>query len=118
MQLQNFFVILAKTGGEKKKIVVPPVHREASALANELPQESDQFRFLRASCFANLKGAVCLIMTKVSAMRISIPLDLSSRSFIPTSRFIRSRRSTPFVSPSLVLFPPRSASAAHAECFF
>ena len=26
------------------------------SLANELPEESDQFRFLRASCFANLKG--------------------------------------------------------------
>ena len=25
-------------------------HREASALANELPEESDQFRFLRAAC--------------------------------------------------------------------
>jgi hypothetical protein len=58
-------------------------HREASALANELPQESDQFRFFRSSCFANLKGDVGLIMTKVSAMRISIPFDLSFRSFIP-----------------------------------
>ena len=38
--------------------------REASALANELPEESDQFRFLRAACFANLKGAVGLIMAK------------------------------------------------------
>ena len=54
-------------------------HREASALANELPQESDQFRFLRASCFANFR------------------------------RFIRSRRPTPLLAPSLVLFPPHSA---------
>ena len=51
-------------------------HREASALDNELPEESDQFRFLRASCFANLKGAVGLIMAKASAMRVTIPLDL------------------------------------------
>ena len=58
------------------------VHREASVLTNELSQESDQFRFLRAVCFANLKGVIGLIMTKVSVMRISIPLDLSSRSFI------------------------------------
>ena len=29
-------------------------HREASALANELPEESDQFRILRAVCFATL----------------------------------------------------------------
>ena len=59
--------------------------REASALANELPEESDQFRFLRASCFANLKGAVGLIMAKASVMRISIPLDQSYRPFIPLS---------------------------------
>ena len=83
-------------------------HREASVLTNELPEESDQFRFLRASCFAHLKGSVGLIMVKVSVIRISIPLDLSSRSFIPFPRFIRSRRPTPFLDPSLVLFPPCS----------
>ncbi len=54
-----------------------------------------QFRFLHVSCFANLKGAVGLIMTKASAIRISIPLDLSSRPFIPLPCFIRSRRPTP-----------------------
>ena len=83
-------------------------HREASVLGNELPEESDQFRFLRSVCVANLKGVVGLIMSKVSDIRISIPLDLSSRSFIPLSRFIRSRRPTPLLVPSLVLFPPRS----------
>ena len=57
-------------------------HREASDLANELPEESDQFRFLRSVCFCNFKGTVGLIMTKTSLMWISIPLDLSSRSFI------------------------------------
>ena len=31
-------------------------HREVSALSNELPEESDQFRFLRTACFANIKG--------------------------------------------------------------
>jgi hypothetical protein len=35
-----------------------------------------------------------LILAKASAMRISIPLDLSSRPFIPPPCFIRSRRST------------------------
>ena len=84
-------------------------HCEASALANELPEESDQFRFLRASCFANLKGVVCLIMEKTSDMRISIFLDLSSRPCIPLPRFIRSRRPTPLLASSLVLFPPCSA---------
>ena len=84
-------------------------HREASALANELPEESDQFRFLRASCFANFKGAVGLIMAKASAMRISIPLDIFSRPCIPLPRFVRSRRPTPLLAPSLVLFPPSFA---------
>ena len=58
-------------------------HHEASTLTNELPEESDQFRFLHTSCFANLKGVVGLIITKTSTMRISIPLDLSSPSFDP-----------------------------------
>jgi hypothetical protein len=39
-------------------------HREASALANEIPEESDQFRFLRAACYANIKGSVGLILAK------------------------------------------------------
>ena len=82
-------------------------HREASALANELPEESDQFRFLR-------KGTVGLIMTKTSAMRISIPLDLSSRPFVPLQRFIRSGRPTPLLAPSLVgsLSSIRSSSSS------
>jgi hypothetical protein len=83
-------------------------HREASALANELPEESDQFRFLHTSCFTNLKGVVGLIMAKTSDIRISIPLDLSSRPCVPLSHFIRSRRPTPLLSPSLVFFPPCS----------
>jgi hypothetical protein len=33
-------------------------HREDSTLPNELPEESDQFRFLRASCLGNIKGSV------------------------------------------------------------
>ena len=79
-------------------------HREASVLANELPEESEQFRFLRAACLANIKGSVGLILAKSSVMRISIPLDLSSRPFIPLPRFIRSRCDTPLLAPSLV-FP-------------
>jgi hypothetical protein len=72
-------------------------HRETSALINELPEESDQFRFLHSACLTNLKGSVGLILTKFSVMWISIPLDLSSRSFIPLPRFIRSHRSTPLL---------------------
>jgi hypothetical protein len=32
-------------------------HREASVLTNELPEESGQFRFLRAACLVNIKGS-------------------------------------------------------------
>jgi hypothetical protein len=31
-------------------------HREESALANDIPEESGHFRFLRAACLANIKG--------------------------------------------------------------
>ena len=30
-------------------------HREASALANDIPEESGHFRFLRAACATNIK---------------------------------------------------------------
>ena len=79
-------------------------HREESVLTNELPEESDQFRFLRASCFTNLKGDVRLIMTTVSDMWISIPLDLSSRPSLPMSCFIRSCRPIPFYLLHLYFF--------------
>ena len=84
-------------------------HREESTLSNELPEESDQFRFLRGDGLGNLQGSVGLILTKTSVMRISIPLDLSSRPFILLPCFIRSRHPIPLSDPSLVLFPPRSA---------
>jgi hypothetical protein len=51
--------------------------------------ESDQFRFLRDTSLVNLKGSVVLIfvriLTKASFTWISIPLDLSSRSFTGTT---------------------------------
>ncbi len=84
-------------------------HREASALTNEIPEESGQFRFLRAAHYANIKGSVGLILAKTSAMRISIPLDLSSRPFIPLPRFICRRRPLPLLASSLVFTPRRSA---------
>ena len=51
-------------------------HRKESALANELPEEPDQFRFLHTACLAIIKGSVGLILTKASDMRISIPCVL------------------------------------------
>ncbi len=38
------------------------VHREASALSNEIPEESGQFRFLRVVSYPNIKGSVGLIL--------------------------------------------------------
>ncbi len=84
-------------------------HREASALANDIPEESGHFRFLHASCLANIKGSVGLILAKASGMWISIPLDLSSRPFIPLHRLILSRRPTTLLAPSLVFSPLCSA---------
>jgi hypothetical protein len=55
-----------------------------SGLTNDLPEESDQFRFLRT---VNLKGSVGLILVKASVMGISIPFDLSSRSFTTITVF-------------------------------
>jgi hypothetical protein len=85
------------------------LHAHRSALANEIPEESGQFRFLRSACYDNIKGSVGLILAKASAMRISIPLDLSSRPFIPLPRFICRRRRLPLLAPSLVFTPRRSA---------
>ena len=84
-------------------------HREVSALANDIPEESGHLRFLHTTCLANIKGSVGLILAKASAMRISIPLDLSSRPFIPPPCFLRSRRSTTLLTPSPVFSPLRSA---------
>ncbi len=86
------------------------VHREVSTLANDIPvEESGHFRFLRATCLVNIKGSVGLVLTKSSVMRISIPLDLSSRPSIPPPCFIHSRRPTTLLTPSLVFSPLRSA---------
>ena len=84
-------------------------HRETSALTDDIPEESGHFRFLHTACLANIKGSVGLILAKVSTMRISIPLDLSSRSCIPLPCFIRSRRPTTLLVSSLVFSPLRSA---------
>jgi hypothetical protein len=83
-------------------------HREASALTNDISEESGHFRFLRDVCLVNNKGSVGLILVKASVMRISIPLDLSSKPFIPPPRLFPSRRSTTLLTPSLVFSPLRS----------
>ncbi len=84
------------------RLLLQHANREVLALTNEIQEESGQFRFLRVVCLANIKGSVGLILAKDSVMRISMPLDLSSRPFIPLSCFIRSRRPTTLLDPSLV----------------
>jgi hypothetical protein len=48
-------------------------HREASILAGTLPEESEHFRFLRASRLANLKDSVSLILTKTLQCGLLFP---------------------------------------------
>jgi hypothetical protein len=50
---------------------------EVSTLTGELPEESDQFRFLHTTCLTNLRDSVGLILTKDSTIGVTIPLDLS-----------------------------------------
>ncbi len=91
------------------RLLFSHAHRETLALTNEIPEESGQFCFLRDASLGNIKGSVWLIVSKVSTMRISIPLDLSSRPFIPLPCFIRSRSPTTLLAPSLVFSPLCSA---------
>jgi hypothetical protein len=107
----SFMPVAVDTSGrvydDFSRLLFLHAHREASALANEIPEESEQCRFLRAACYANIniKGSVGLILVKASVMRIATPLDLSSRPFIPLPRFMRSRRAAPLLAPSLVFTP-------------
>jgi hypothetical protein len=71
--------------------------------------ESEEFRFLRVSHLDNLKDSVGLILAKGSGIRVTIPIDLSTWSFIPLPRFFNSRRMTPLLNQSLVLIPEQSA---------
>jgi hypothetical protein len=52
-------------------------HRHTFALVRELPEESDQFRFLHSVCLTHLKGSVGLILPRTSVMRVSVPLYYS-----------------------------------------
>jgi hypothetical protein len=83
-------------------------HREVSILDGELPEESEQFRFLRPSRLVNLKGSVGLILVKASPIRVTIPIDLSTRHYIPLQRVLNSRRVSPLLNQSLVLIPQQS----------
>ncbi len=105
------FPVAADTSGriydDFLRLLFLHAHRESSALDNDIPGGIGHFRFLLASCLVNIKGSVGLILVKSSVMRISIPLDLSSRPFMPPPCFIRSRRPTTLLTPSLVFSPLR-----------
>ena len=81
-----FFILLQIKENEQKKFL--HTHREASILPGELPEESEHFRFLRSSRLVDLKDSVGLILVKDSTMWVTIPIDLSTRSFIPLPRFL------------------------------
>ena len=77
--------------------------RKAIALAGELPEESDQFRVLRAACLDNIKSSVGLNLAKASVMRVTILstylrglsyLSLASFSCTPSSYSFPSRISS------------------------
>ena len=69
--------------------------------------------FLASCTLGELKGSVGLILANASAMRVTVPIELSTRSFIPLPCFFNSRRAPPLLTPSPVLFPQQSAWAAH-----
>ena len=70
-------------------------------LPNELPEESDQFRFLRVVCLVNLKVLLAWFWLNLRLWGSPlIPLDPIFHlglSYHCPSRFIRSRRSTPLL---------------------
>jgi hypothetical protein len=72
-----FLTVTVRTSGrvyeDFTRMLFFHTHREASILAGELPEESEQFRFLRASRLVNLKGSVGLILAKASGIRVTIP---------------------------------------------
>ena len=81
-----FLPVAASTSGrineETLRLLFLHANREAGALAGEVPEESAQFRFIRAACLANLKGSLGLMLSKTTVMRLTIPLDLSTKPFI------------------------------------
>ena len=78
-------------------------------MTGELTEESAEILLIRAACWANLKGSIGLMLAKGSVMRVTIPLDLSTRSFIPLPRFIRTRTTSSLLTPSTVLLNQSSA---------
>ncbi len=62
----------------------------------------------------NLQGSVDLILTNDSVMWVTVPIDLTTRSFIPLPHFLNSRRVSPLLDQSLVLI---THDMSHLESF-
>jgi hypothetical protein len=77
-------------------------HHEDSFLTNEIPEESDQFRFMCVVWYTNIRGRWGWFDQNFSHEDF---FDLSSRSFIPVSHFIRWRHPLPLLVLSLVFTP-------------
>ena len=74
--------------GDFVRLLFLHAHCEDSILAAELPEESEQFRFLRPVILVNIKGSLGFTVVKVSVMRVTIPIDLSTCPFIPLPLFL------------------------------
>jgi hypothetical protein len=57
-------------------------HRETSSLTKELSEESDQFRFLWATCLTNLKDSVGLIQNLSEGYYSGVILRVNLVQFI------------------------------------
>ncbi len=93
---------------------------ETIALSGELPKESDQFRFLRAGCLANLKGSMGLILAKASSyflnqkrqtvgqkpqtLKIGSPVVLFQEIRIPTNALRRIKMELGTFHPEYVFY--------------
>ncbi len=60
------------------RLVFLDTNRDTSALTNEIPEESDQFRFLRPTCYVNIKGSVFHSFETPSSTFNSFPRFYSS----------------------------------------
>ena len=73
-------------------------------LTGELPEESEQFRFLLVGHLTNIKVSTGLNLAKASIMRVLFPsICLHVLTFLYL--VFNSRHTPPLLNPSLVLFP-------------
>jgi hypothetical protein len=62
------------------------------------------------------KGSVGLIFVKASVMGVTIPIDLSTRSFILIPHYFNFRRPAPLLNPSVVISFYNDLSEWHMMC--